>query len=74
MSKDIIVELKEVVQWLSYQSVALTKGIKCKLDAVKLYDFWMKNQKELPLYADNSKDILQKAGRKKALGYDPLEK
>ncbi len=72
--------LINISDWLGNQNEALSDGFRCMEDAVKLYDYWVKQQLipfNVPEFADEEIDELPKGSirkhRIKALGYDPLE-
>lgn len=72
---DVSQKLSAVQNWLDYQHVGLTYGLKKPEDAIKLYVYWMSHD-ELPEFCDDdTEDNLDLAKyRKLALRYDPIER
>ena len=68
-------KLELITDWLNWQHVALTDGLRSVADAEKLYDYWQKTP-DLPEFADCEGDDLDVDTTHQhhinAIGYSPL--
>lgn len=68
-------KLLAVANWLGWQDENLSEGLKSPEDAIRLYDYWVAHDDDLPEMADEYQDDEGRfmcVFREGILGYDPL--